>query len=143
MLFIAVIKSSSYLAIFIINSIIFPRINLLCKLCNLFRLLPFHQPILKFFFFAVEPQRKSLPVRNMVSQLKIVPVRKNKSEFIWTTTYELKFGLLGKLLNKLKISRFFKKGLENNIIAIEEHVRTGRIIGENDLKVTPITGVPS
>jgi hypothetical protein len=50
-----------------------------------------------------------------------------------------KFGVAGKVMDKVMLKRFMRKNMIVGMSAIEEHAQTGRIIGKDGVQVTPIT----
>ena len=50
---------------------------------------------------------------------------------IWTTNYDTKFWLLGKLMDKMMVQRKFRSNIQDGLAAIDEHAQTGVKIGKD------------
>ncbi len=45
--------------------------------------------------------------------------------------YQLKFGPIGALLDRLILGRQLRKGMENLLAGLKYHVETGELVGDN------------
>ncbi len=79
--------------------------------------------------FQVEWYATNLPFHRSVVKFSIKAYG-NGTIVTVAPDYALKYGLLGRLLNKLVVRRIFRKGMEDLLTGLKYHIETGELVGE-------------
>jgi len=75
------------------------------------------------------------PLKHAVAELLVVPEGANRSKVTFGIRFSPKFGPLGWLLAKLMMRAQFKKMLNQLLEGLDDHLRTGRLVGRNGVLV--------
>ena len=73
----------------------------------------------------VEVVDTSMPVAKMIGKFDLTPVAEGGTELTMTADFELKMGILGKVLDKLVVARKFEGNLNLLLVSLGEYLRTG------------------
>ena len=74
----------------------------------------------------VEVVDTSMPVSKMVGKFTLVPAAEGGTELTMAADFEMKMGLLGKVLDKLVVARKFQGNLELLLASLGEYLQTGQ-----------------
>lgn len=69
------------------------------------------------------------PLKRAVADLSVTPAGTGKTEFVFKMRFTPKFGPVGWLMAQLMMKRQFRRILERVAQGLEDHVRTGQVIG--------------
>lgn len=70
------------------------------------------------------------PLTHMVVDIKVQSESQGQSQVSFSGTFEPKFGPVGWLMAKVAMKRQFESMLTSVIVGLEQHARTGLIVGE-------------
>jgi hypothetical protein len=71
----------------------------------------------------------TFPLKNAAADIRVAPVGRDRSTVGFTMRFEPKYGPIGWLMGHTLMKSQFRKILGRVIDGVEEHVRTGRIMG--------------
>lgn len=81
--------------------------------------------------YSVTMEEFSLPLKQGLIHLDVFPVNEHRSRVSVRMEFEPKFGLLGWLMATVMIKPMLKSRLKEVFPALETHIITGKVIGEN------------
>ena len=79
--------------------------------------------------YKIDIYESNLPIKSNVVEFA-VKADGDGSIVTAAPDYALKYGLLGRLLNKLVVRRMFRKGMEDLLTDLKYHIETGELVGE-------------
>ncbi|MCZ6882715.1 MAG: SRPBCC family protein [Gammaproteobacteria bacterium] len=73
----------------------------------------------------------AMPLKTASSHVEVIPRGANSSSLSITLKFDPKFGPVGWLMGKLLIRPMLKKMLNGLLKGLDDHIRTGRIVGSD------------
>ncbi len=73
----------------------------------------------------------TFPLNEAIATLSVKPLSKNESIVTFNMNFKPKFGPMGWLMAKLMMEGQFKKNLSNVLQGLDDHIRTGKVVGKN------------
>lgn len=119
------------------------------RICYFYNGQELHEKIVKYQdgdFIDVILKNPPFPVTNMVAKLKVSKLKENSSQVTMSFDYQVKLGVLGKLMNSIMIkSQFIKtgervlQGLHERMINNSYVGRGGKVITESEFEQEDLT----
>jgi hypothetical protein len=73
----------------------------------------------------------AFPLNEAIATLSVKPISNNESNVSFDMNFKPKFGPMGWLMAKLMMEGQFKKTLSSVLQGLEDHIRTGKVVGKN------------
>ena len=82
----------------------------------------------KSFLLKIDTIEKAPPVKNFTGNFELNAIGSKQTEVSLTLTYDMKLGIIGKLLNKLILQSKMESGVEDLLKGLKVHLEQGVII---------------
>ncbi len=76
------------------------------------------------------------PVKNVIGKIMVKKVSDNVTDVSLILSYDTKFGIIGKLMNKLVIKSQFRKLITNVLTGLDKYVSTNTRVGKGGKSLT-------
>jgi len=73
----------------------------------------------------------SVPMKRLEAEISIRPLGEGQSEVSFEMYYEVKWGVLGKMMGATVVRRMMSKVASSSLAGLDHHVSTGEIIGKS------------
>ncbi len=79
----------------------------------------------------------SLPFKSVRTRIEVTPLPGDRSQVVFYLEFAPKFGPVGWLMAQLMFKPFLRKALMGFAKGIEDHIKTGKIVGEKGKLIEP------
>lgn len=73
----------------------------------------------------------TMPLASAHASMAVEPVGHDKTKIVFNMDYTPKFGIVGKAMDAMMMRRKFTSILTQVLVALEEHLATGKVIGKD------------
>lgn len=85
----------------------------------------------------IELSEMTMPLRSASTRVEVTSVSDDRCQVAFYLQFSSKFGPVGWLMAQVKIKPFMRKALSGFAKGIEDHIKTGKIVGENGKLIEP------